>query len=281
MNVILATLIVSIVLAFVLGVLLGVFRKVFYVEVDETVEKVRGVLPGANCGGCGYPGCDGCAAAIAAGEAPVTACSAGGASVAEAIGKIMGISADVEPKTAVLLCRGEKGKAVENAFYRGVQSCRAASISGTRTKLCDSGCLGFGDCEAACSFGALAIGGNGLPQIDPAKCTGCGVCVSTCPQHLLALFPSSETGSLVFCSCKSMKKNTLLKNCKVACIKCGKCARGCHANAITMDVASGLPVVDRSLCDSCGACAAGCPTGAIALVENRVFASTGNVAAAQ
>ncbi len=280
MEIVLATLIVSLVLAFILGVLLGVFNKVFHVEVDETVAKIREVLPGANCGGCGYPGCDGCAEAMAAGEAPVTACTAGGVSVAEAIGKIMGVSAAIEPKTAVLLCRGEKGKAVENAFYRGVKSCRAASISGTSTKMCENGCIGFGDCEAVCSFGAIAVGNNGLPEIDMSKCTGCGVCVSTCPQGILALFPSGETGALVFCSCKSMKRNMLLKNCKAACIKCGKCVRGCHANAITMDGTSGLPVVDRSACDSCGECAKGCPTGAISLFEQRASVSLNSAAEA-
>ena len=270
MGIVVATLVVSLVLAFVLGILIGVFNKVFHVETDETVAEIRGVLPGANCGGCGYPGCDGCAEAIAAGNAPVTACTAGGASVAELIGKIMGVSADVEPKTAVLLCRGEKGKAVENAAYRGFKSCRAASISGTGTKMCESGCIGFGDCEAACSFGAIAVGDDGIPHIDPDVCVGCGVCVATCPQHVLALFPAKEAGSLVFCSCKSMKRNMLLKNCKAACIKCGKCARSCHAKAIAMDEKTGLPVVDRSLCDSCGECTKGCPTGAISLMEKRL-----------
>ena len=281
MGIVVSTLIVSLVLAFILGVLLGVFKKVFYVEVDETVSKIREVLPGANCGGCGYPGCDGCADAIAAGEAPVTACTAGGANVAALIGEIMGVSADVEPKTAVLLCRGAKGQATENVAYRGVHSCRAASISGTGTKMCESGCLGFGDCEAACAFGAIAVGDDGIPHIDPAVCVGCGVCVANCPQHILALFPAKEAGALVFCSCKSMKRNMLLKNCKAACIKCSKCARGCHTNAITMDSGTGLPVVDRSLCDSCGACTAGCPTGAIALIQKRATANLQGAAAAQ
>ena len=64
MNTILLTFLVSAAIAFVLGVLLGFFKKLFYVPVDETVEKIRNCLPGANCGGCGYPGCSGFANAL-------------------------------------------------------------------------------------------------------------------------------------------------------------------------------------------------------------------------
>ncbi len=270
MAIILATLIVSLVLAFVLGSLLGIFNKVFYVKTDETVAEIRAVLPSANCGGCGYPGCDGCAVAMAAGEAPVTACTAGGPAVAEAVGKIMGVTASVESKIAVLLCHGAIGKAEEKAVYGGVKSCRASVLAGTGTKMCEYGCIGYGDCEVVCAFDALVIGKNGLPEIDASKCTGCNMCVTACPQNILALFPASEAGALVFCSCHSMKKNMLLKNCKAACIKCAKCARVCHVNAIVMDSVTGLPVVDRTICDSCGACVEACPTKIISLVENQI-----------
>lgn len=54
----------------VIGILLGVAGEKFKVEVDEKEIAVRELLPGNNCGGCGYPGCDGLAAAIAKGEMP-------------------------------------------------------------------------------------------------------------------------------------------------------------------------------------------------------------------
>ena len=41
-----------------IGVFLGVSGKAFAVEVDEREEAIIGVLPGNNCGGCGYAGCD-------------------------------------------------------------------------------------------------------------------------------------------------------------------------------------------------------------------------------
>ena len=48
-----------------IGVFLGLAGKKFAVEVDEREEAILGVLPGNNCGGCGYAGCSGLAAAIA------------------------------------------------------------------------------------------------------------------------------------------------------------------------------------------------------------------------
>ncbi|MBR0215413.1 MAG: electron transporter RnfB, partial [Clostridia bacterium] len=66
----------------VMGVLFGILltwtAKVFAIESNPTRDAVREALPGANCGGCGYPGCDGCADAIASGKAPVAACPVGG-----------------------------------------------------------------------------------------------------------------------------------------------------------------------------------------------------------
>ena len=49
----------------IIGILLGVAGEKFKVKVDEKEVMVRELLPGNNCGGCGYPGCDGLAAAIA------------------------------------------------------------------------------------------------------------------------------------------------------------------------------------------------------------------------
>ena len=73
-----------------IGIFLGLADKKLTVKVDEKEEAILGVLPGNNCGGCGYPGCSGLAAAIAKGEAPVDQCPVGGAPVAAKIGAIMG-----------------------------------------------------------------------------------------------------------------------------------------------------------------------------------------------
>ena len=89
-SMIITTVIVLGVIGFLIGVLLVYAGKTFAVEVDQKEIDVRAVLPGNNCGACGYAGCDAVAAAIAKGEAPANACPVGGASVAEQISAIMG-----------------------------------------------------------------------------------------------------------------------------------------------------------------------------------------------
>jgi Na+-translocating ferredoxin:NAD+ oxidoreductase RNF subunit RnfB len=265
MEIIVSTLVVSLVLAAALGFLLGVFKKVFRVEVDPTVETVRAALPGANCGGCGYPGCDGLAAAIASGEAPVNACPVGGPACAAEIGKIMGVDAAAEVVASVLLCQGASGKCAPKAEYRGVKTCRAAKLSVNGTKLCDWGCIGFGDCEAVCAFDAIHVGADGIPHVDYAKCTGCGRCVAECPQKILSCIPVARKGAVTLCSNRNPKKAQVLKDCSVGCIKCGKCEKVCPKSCIK--VVNGIPVVDYAACDSCGECVRNCPTKALALLE--------------
>ena len=88
-DVLLAAAVIGI-LGLLIGVLLGFASEKFKVEVNELEIVVRELLPGINCGACGYPGCDALAEAIVNGEAKVSACPVGGAPVAAKIGEIMG-----------------------------------------------------------------------------------------------------------------------------------------------------------------------------------------------
>ncbi len=270
MQTILYTLAVSFALAGLLGFLLGVFKKVFKVAVDPKVDEVRAALPGANCGACGYPGCDGLAAAIASGEAPANACTVGGAAVAREVARIMGVSASAETQVAVLLCQGTLDRAPLKASYNGVRTCRAAKLSVNGTKLCDYGCIGFGDCEVACPFDAIHVREDGIPHVDYAKCTGCGLCVAACTQRILTRAPVARTGAITLCSNRNPRKAQVIKDCKVGCIKCGKCEKVCPKQCIKL--VDGIPVVDYAVCDSCGECVRSCPTKALALVESIVKA---------
>ena len=72
------------------GILLTVASRVFAVPANPKRDAVRELLPGANCGGCGFPGCDGCADAIASGKAPVNACPVGGSECAKKIAEALG-----------------------------------------------------------------------------------------------------------------------------------------------------------------------------------------------
>ena len=139
------------------AILLGIAAKVFAVEVDERVPLVRECLPGANCGGCGYPGCDGLAAAIVEGKAPVNGCPVGGAAAAEKIAQVMGVEvSSEEPKVAHVHCAGGC-KAVDKAKYEGLKDCNAAMRVASGPKECAFGCMGLGSCVAECAFDAIHI----------------------------------------------------------------------------------------------------------------------------
>lgn len=107
MSIVMAALVIGILGLFV-GVFLGIAGIKFHVDVDEKEVAVLSVLPGNNCGGCGYAGCSGLAAAIAKGEAPVNACPVGGESVGKQISEIMGIEAEESVKmVAFVKCHGD------------------------------------------------------------------------------------------------------------------------------------------------------------------------------
>lgn len=268
MNPILVAVIVSFALAFLIGILLGVFKKIFYVPANEKALAIREVLPGANCGGCGYPGCDGFANACALGNAPANGCTAGGAAVAQAVANVLGVTVDAENYVAVLACQGDCEKAVPRGVYKGVKNCAACHQAVNGNKMCNWGCMGFGDCVSVCQFGALSMGKDGLPKVDTKKCTGCGMCVKACPRHLFSLVPLSRKGSIALCSNRNENKPAILKSCKIGCIKCLKCERACAFDAIK--VTNGIPITNYEKCTSCNKCVTDCPTHVLALLEKIV-----------
>lgn len=244
----------------VFGALLALAAQKFKVEVDPKVEEILSVLPGANCGGCGYPGCSGLASAIAAGKAPVNACVVGGNPVAEKVAEIMGQSAEsVEPMMAVVYCQGAEGVAKKSAKYEGVEDCRSLDQLGG-TKICPFGCLGLGTCVKACPFDAMYMSEKGLPVVIKEKCTGCGACVRACPRNVIGLVPKSKE---VHVLCRSYDKGAVaIKYCRVSCVACQICVKSCPQNAISMDRGT-LAKIDYSLCDNCGICASKCPARTI------------------
>ncbi len=248
------------ILGLLFGVLLGYASKKCAVPMDPRVAKIRQALPGVNCGGCGYVGCDAYAEAVAAGEAEVTLCVAGGTSVARIIAAIMGVAAgEMERKVAFVKCGGSPDKAVWKYDYFGVRDCRKAVITpGGGPKACEYGCLGFGTCAEVCQFNAIRIV-NGIAVVDDALCVGCGLCVDICPKNIIEIRKASEM-PLVACSSPERGKD-VRQVCEVGCLGCGVCAKNCPQEAITME--NNLPVVDFAKCTNCAICAEKCPTGAI------------------
>ena len=265
MDPIITAVIIVAAIGFIAGLGLSIASKVFAVPVDEKAEKIRECLPGANCGACGFSGCDGYAAALSKGETTNTAlCSPGGNYTAKAIGEITGLAAgEVKPTAAVVLCQGHNVNATTKLQYQGVQSCRMASQIFGGPKDCIYGCIGFGDCVAACQYDAISIC-DGIARINPQLCKACKMCVKTCPKGLIEMMPLEEIKAAVLC--KNHDKGAVTrKECTAGCIGCMKCVKECEAGAVSID--RFCAKVDYDKCTGCGKCHEACPVGAIDLVQ--------------
>ena len=252
------------VLCFLFAFLLAVADKRLRVEEDPRVQKILEVLPGANCGGCGFPGCSAYAEHVVAGDASVMGCAPGGPDVAAQIAAVMGVDAgSAEKQVAVVLCHGGIKEAVRSAVYDGVKTCRSANLIAGGGKLCLYGCMGYGDCVTACPFDAIHINDNLLPVVDPQKCTACGKCVEACPHNLIELHPISHT---MFVFCKSQDKGPAVKKaCSVGCIACRLCVKNSPVeNGIIMD--GNLASIDHAICPPSEVVVEKCPMNTIQIV---------------
>ena len=242
--------------ALIIGILLGIAGEKLQVEVNEKELQVRELLPGNNCGGCGYPGCDGLASAIAAGKAEINSCPVGGLNVANKISEVMGVTLEEKEKqVAFVRCGGTCDKTKKKYNYYGIEDCRKAVIApGGGDKACSYGCLGYGSCVKECLFDAIHIV-DGIAVVDKEKCVACGKCVNTCPNSLIELIPYSADYRV---QCMSNDRGKDVKTvCDAGCIGCTLCTRVCESKAITVE--NNLAKIDYSKCTNCGKCAEKCP----------------------
>ena len=189
MDIIIAALVLG-VMGLVFGLVLTATSKIFAVPSNPQRDAVREALPGANCGGCGFPGCDGCADAIASGAAPADACPVCSAEAKAKIAEIMGVEVPdaSNRKVARVICQGDCEAAKQKFEYQGIQDCNAACTVGDGYKSCKFACLGLGTCVKVCPFDAIHIDPvKKLPVVDEEKCAACGKCVAACPKHVLEL----------------------------------------------------------------------------------------------
>ncbi|MFY9113828.1 MAG: RnfABCDGE type electron transport complex subunit B [Dethiobacteria bacterium] len=249
----------------VFGLLLAWVAQVFAIEVDERVESIEEILPGANCGACGCAGCSNFAEKVVAGESELTACIPGGKDVADQIAEILCLECkEAVPHVAVVRCAGNHQHAQDKFIYGGAMDCRLAESMWDGFKSCRYGCLGMGTCVQACSFGAITMGEDGLPVIDENKCLGCGLCQNACPRGIISIIPKDYSGGLVLCNSRDRGKK-VKEACAVGCIACRACVKACPNEAISFE--DNLPVIDPEKCTDCGECVLKCKPGSIQIRE--------------
>lgn len=272
MNFILTAVLVLGAIALISAVILYVCSKNFAVKEDPRIGEVTKLLPGANCGGCGFAGCSGMAGALVkaadTGSIEGLVCPVGGTEVMGKIANLLGMAlANTEQKVAVIRCNGTCELRPRTASYDGLRTCSAINSCGSGETGCGYGCLGCGDCVAVCQFGSISMNPEtGLPMVDEDKCTGCGACSKICSRHIIELRKKGPKGRRVYVRCVNKDKGAIaMKACKAACIGCGKCQKECKFEAITIE--NNVCYIDYNKCRMCKKCVEACPTHAIVAVN--------------
>ena len=184
------------------------------------------------------------------------------------VGEILGMAVTAtEPKVAVVRCNGTCEARPRTSQYNGARTCQIMHNLYVGETDCPFGCLGCGDCVAACEFDAIHMNPQtGLPEVDDEKCTSCGKCVKACPRHIIELRNKGPKSRRMVVMCVNKDKGAIArKACTNACIGCGKCQKVCAFDAITVE--NNLAYIDFTKCRLCRKCEAECPKGAIHAVN--------------
>lgn len=259
----------SIFLLGILGIfaatLLYIASKKFSVKEDPRLAEIEDILPGANCGACGFSGCSAFArACVSTDTLEGMNCTGLDTSGMKKIALIVGLEAmATAPRKAIIRCQNSCEVRNPMNHYDGVKSCAIEHSLYQGESDCVYGCLGLGDCVQACPFGAMILNaGETLPKVDLDKCTGCGKCVEACPRDIPSIVEIPENKRIIWVSCVNKDRGPIaMKECEVACIACTKCKRTCTHEAISIDnfVAS----IDSGKCVGCGECKEICPRHSI------------------
>lgn len=239
--------------------------KKFEVKEDPRIGRILEILPGANCGGCGFPGCGGFAVAcVKADTLDGLSCPVAGGDTMKSIGAIMGLNTSkMTPTIAVVRCNGTCEARPRTNIYDGTKSCAIVSALYGGDTDCSYGCLGLGDCVETCMFDAIHINPlTGLAEVSEEKCVACGVCVKTCPKKIIEMRKKGPKSRRIFVACSNKEKGGVArKACQNACIGCNKCLKECAFDAIA--IVRNLACIDDMKCRLCRKCVPVCPTGAI------------------
>lgn len=153
-------------LGLVLGLILGYAARRLAVEGNPLAAELEAMMPGSQCGQCGYPGCAGAAQALAEGSAPVTLCPPGGRDLVVALAAKLGVEADLS----------------------GVKE-SVPSIAEVKEEIC----IGCTRCYKVCPTDAIMGAAKQIHAVFREACTACGKCVDVCPTEALTMRPVPVT----------------------------------------------------------------------------------------
>jgi electron transport complex protein RnfB len=153
-------------LGLALGWMLGLAARYLAVEGNPLEAEIAELMPGSQCGQCGFAGCAPAAGAVASGQAPVTLCPPGGRALAEILAAKLGVSVDLSGVTD--------------------QAPRVAHIH-------EGLCVGCTKCLKRCPTDAIMGGPKMIHAVFPDACTGCEKCFDVCPTECIEMRPMGAT----------------------------------------------------------------------------------------
>ncbi|MEA3355894.1 MAG: RnfABCDGE type electron transport complex subunit B [Candidatus Bipolaricaulota bacterium] len=251
-------------IGFVAGAIILLVNRVLPKE-DESLRRaseIHKLLPGIDCGACGYPGCFAYAQAVArdkqvAVDNPCATLSQDEEGM-QRLGEYLGL--DLEGKEsaqkAIVHCTGSSDIIAD---YDGIQTCTAAAQLASGYKECPYACLGLGDCTRVCPTDAISIDPERkVAFVDWGLCIGCELCVEACPQGLIEMVP---TGMPQYLGCNYLSARDVpgRKRCPDGCIHCRICVKVSKEGEVGWDEGKDLPTFDLDRCVPAPAAIEKCP----------------------
>ena len=237
----------------------------FFTNNDGKNIDYNGIMPGINCGICGYLGCNEYLNAIITDNEKHDLCNKDDR-LSSKLDVLMVKSKITGTKyVAKIFCLGDNTAKTEY-IYNGADSCRTVYSFYNGNKICKDACLGKGDCMNICPENAVRTDEKNRFWIDSNLCTGCGLCIKICPPRVIKLVPE-DGGYFIACSNHNGEK-FVTEQCGKGCIGCGRCeVMVSDSYRIVMD--DNLAVVRYNSKRNIIEASSRCPTDVIVPIRNQ------------